>query len=89
MKSTLIWRLSTIVLAVAMVITFPLVLNSDKSFGEPPQPMMDKALANLEQAKANLKAATPNKGGHLLKALHHVNVAIREVKLGKTYAATH
>ncbi|MFO0596411.1 MAG: hypothetical protein U0228_13930 [Myxococcaceae bacterium] len=46
------------------------------------QPMMHKALAQLEDAKKALEAATADKGGHRVKAIEHVNLAIAEVRAG-------
>jgi hypothetical protein len=46
------------------------------------QPMMMKALNQLEDAKRALEAATADKGGHRVKAIEHVNAAIAEVKAG-------
>ena len=50
------------------------------------QPLMEIALNNLERAEKALKKAAWNKGGHRVKALHHVRKAIAEVKKGKEYA---
>ena len=46
------------------------------------QPMMAKALNNLEDAKRALEGATADKGGHRVKAIGLVNDAIAEVKSG-------
>ena len=46
------------------------------------QPMMAKALNNLQDAKRSLEAATADKGGHRVKAMALVNDAIAEVKAG-------
>lgn len=46
------------------------------------QPMMAKALHNLEDAKQALENATADKGGHRVKALGLVKDAIAEVKNG-------
>jgi acyl-CoA reductase-like NAD-dependent aldehyde dehydrogenase len=46
------------------------------------QPMMQKALNQLEDAKRALEAATADKGGHRVKAIEHVNLAIAEVRAG-------
>ncbi|GMU54055.1 MAG: hypothetical protein AMXMBFR33_32010 [Candidatus Xenobia bacterium] len=37
---------------------------------------------DLEQARENLQATTPDKGGHRAKALVLVNRALEQVKLG-------
>lgn len=49
------------------------------------QPMMAKALNNLEEAKRNLENATADKGGHRVKALALVNEAITSVKAGMAF----
>ncbi len=46
------------------------------------QPRMQAARVNLEQARENLQAATPDKGGHRAKALVLVNRALEQVQLG-------
>ena len=48
----------------------------------PDQPHMKRALDLLRDAKANLEAATSDKGGHRVKAIGYVNNAIDEVKKG-------
>jgi len=55
---------------------FALLINS------PDQPHMQRALDLLRDAKANLEAATSDKGGHRVKAIGYVNNAIDEVKKG-------
>jgi hypothetical protein len=46
------------------------------------QPHMQRALDLLRDAKANLEAATSDKGGHRIRAIGFVNNAIDEVKKG-------
>lgn len=53
------------------------------------QPAMQKALTNLRQARANLDAATTDKGGHRNRALSLVNQAIDEVQEGIQYDRRH
>ena len=48
----------------------------------PDQPHMQRALDLLRDAKANLEAATSDKGGHRVKAIGYVNNAIDEVQKG-------
>ena len=55
----------------------------------PDQPRMQTALDKLQSARANLEAATEDKGGHRVKALDHVNKAIDEVKRGIEYDRRH
>ncbi len=49
------------------------------------QPMMARALINLEEARRALEIATADKGGHRVKAIALVNDAIAEVKLGMDF----
>ena len=52
-----------------------------QAFAEP-QPMMRKALNQLEDARKALENATADKGGHRVKAMGHIDAAIAEVKAG-------
>ena len=61
----------------------------DEEGALPDQPHMEAALDKLRSARANLEAATDDKGGHRAKALDHVNKAIDEVKKGIEYDRTH
>ena len=51
------------------------------------QPYMQSALTLLKQARAQLDAATPHKGGHRDKALDYTNLAIDQVQKGIQFAA--
>ena len=51
------------------------------AFAEP-QPNMKEALEHLEKAKASLKNATADKGGHRAKAIDLVDKAIEQVEKG-------
>jgi hypothetical protein len=53
------------------------------------QPYMRAARTNLQQAKAQLQAATTNKGGHRVKAIEHVNNAIGLVNSGIAFDRRH
>lgn len=53
------------------------------------EPHMSAALGHLEQAKAELDRATPNKGGHREKALQLVNQAMEQVKAGESFYEQH
>jgi hypothetical protein len=55
----------------------------------PDQPNMQSAKMNLQNAKANLIAATPNKGGHRGKAINLINAAIVEVNRGIAFDRRH
>jgi hypothetical protein len=49
------------------------------------EPHMSAAMGHLEQAKAELERATPNKGGHREKAIQLVNEAMQQVQQGEAY----
>jgi hypothetical protein len=53
------------------------------------QPRMYKALDHLRAAKADLERASPNKGGHRVKAIVLINQAIHEVEAGIAYGRSH
>ncbi len=63
----------------------PAAFQTDLSHGKPPppaQPMMGFAKLHLKKARDFLQKASPNKGGHRAKALHHVNKAMEETQKG-------
>jgi hypothetical protein len=49
------------------------------------QPFMKAARTDLQQARAQLRAALANKGGHRVKAIEHVNNAIAFINQGIAY----
>ena len=53
------------------------------------QPYMRAARTDLQQARAQLQAATSNKGGHRVKAIEHVNRAIGLVNSGIAFDRRH
>lgn len=53
------------------------------------QPHMEAAITILQNARAEVGAATPNKGGHREKAIGLIDQAIAEVRAGIAFAATH
>ena len=55
----------------------------------PDQPFMQNARADLQTAKRELQLATPDKGGHRVKAIEFVNSAIAEVNAGIGYDRRH
>jgi len=55
----------------------------------PDQPFMRAARADLGTAKRELQKATPDKGGHRVKAIALVNNAIAEVDAGIAYDRRH
>ena len=53
------------------------------------EPHMSAALGHLEQAKAELERATPNKGGHRERALQLVDQAMQQVRDREAYYEPH
>jgi len=53
------------------------------------QPHMEATIGLLQKARAELAAATPNKGGHRERALGLIDQAIEQVREGIAFAATH
>ncbi len=53
------------------------------------QPKMQAAMASLQGAKAELEAASPNKGGHRENALGLIQQAMDTVAAGMRWAAEH
>jgi len=50
------------------------------------QPHMTASIGLLQSARAELGAATPNKGGHREKAMQLIDQAIGEVRAGIAFA---
>lgn len=50
---------------------------------------MREALDALSQARSHLKAATPDKGGHRVRAIRSIDEAIAHVKEGIAYDREH
>jgi hypothetical protein len=51
------------------------------------QPHMSASIGLLQSARAELAAATPNKGGHRERGLTLIDQAITEVRAGMAFAA--
>jgi hypothetical protein len=49
------------------------------------QPKMHEALASLEQARQAMQQASDDKGGHRLRAIRAIDMAIRETRAGIEY----
>jgi hypothetical protein len=77
MKHTIILSMLAILLVVVTV------------SARPDQPNMQSAKINLQNAKAQLIAASPNKGGHRATAINLVNEAIAEVNRGIAFDRRH
>ncbi len=52
------------------------------------QPHMNETITLLQSARAELAAATPNKGGHRERALGLIDQAIAEVRAGIAFAGS-
>ena len=52
------------------------------------QPHMSAGITQLQSARAEIVAATPNKGGHRERAIGLIDQAIGEVRAGMAYAGT-
>src|SRR4051812_33106049 len=55
----------------------------------PDQPRMQAARADLQGARAQLRNATTDKGGHRKRALEHVDAALSEVADGIRFDRQH
>ena len=53
------------------------------------QPRMQQALKYLRAARAELQAASHEKGGHRTTAVEHINRAIEQVEKGISYDRNH
>lgn len=78
-KKTGILSLLVLVMAMGFV---------SNSYAEP-QPHMRAALEHLKKARAQLKMASHDKGGHRVKALRAIQRAINQVKKGMRYDNRH
>ena len=54
-----------------------------------PQPHMRMALTSLEAAQKHLETADNDKGGHRVKAMEHVRLAMDEVRAGIAFDNKH
>jgi hypothetical protein len=81
------WKASTLVLTAALgsVIAYGSIAPAQAD----QQPRMQTALSALQTAKANLEAATTDKGGYRAKALQATKDAIEETKKGIAFDNTH
>jgi hypothetical protein len=83
-----VWKASSLVLAGALA----LVVGRNAMVSDvaaEPQPAMKLAEERLIEAKRILEAATPDKGGHRVKAIGAVKLAIEEVREGIKYDNEH
>jgi len=78
------WKLTSFALAAAL-----LAGHAVPSVTAEPQPRMRAALDSLRDAKRSLEAATPDKGGHRVKAIQLTKSAIAEVEAGIKFDNRH
>ena len=81
------WKISTLVLASLLTLVIgrsalPLVYAEA-------QPHMQSALDHLKSAKEELEKATPDKGGHRVKAISLTKSAIAQVEKGIAWDNAH
>lgn len=81
------WKLTTIAFAAAAALAIG--SNTINLAGADPQPQMRSAQNSLEAALGSLNKATPDKGGHRLKAIELTKQAIEEVKTGIKFDNNH
>lgn len=81
------WKLTT--LALALVVTFFVGREVAGNAVAGPQPHMKNALSWLRGAKVELDKATPDKGGHRVKALELTAAAIDQVAKGIQFDDRH
>jgi hypothetical protein len=82
-----IWKVTTVALGACLVGT--LAVSSVPTARAEPQPHMQAALASLRVAKDQLQKASPDKGGHRVKAIALTDQAIDEVKKGIEFDNNH
>jgi Spy/CpxP family protein refolding chaperone len=77
------WKLTSFALAGALAISLVPAAGAD------PQPKMHDALDFLQSAERALQVATPDKGGHRVKALELTRSAIAQVREGIKFDNRH
>ena len=83
---------TTCLLGIALLVAIPTHAITDSQVTPQasqqlsPQPYMYRALAHLDMAKALLRKALKNKGGHKNKASQAIDVAMEELRAGIDYA---
>lgn len=68
---------------------FSVLIATIMASASPDQPFMQAARADLQTAKRELQRATPDKGGHRVRAIALVNQAIAQVNAGIAYDRRH
>ena len=78
------WKLTSFALAAALAAG-----HLVPSVTAEPQPKMKAALDSLRDAKRSLEQATPDKGGHRVKAIELTKAAIDQVEAGIKFDNKH
>lgn len=81
------WKISTIVFASLFATT--VATQAIRTADADKQPHMVQALSHLKSAKAELEAATSDKGGHRVKAIALTRDAIVQVEKGIAFDNKH
>ena len=82
-----LWELmKTLKTALVMVAIFA-AMNA--TWMKADQPRMQRAIDLLRQARAEIQAASPTKGGHRTTAVEHINRAIEQLEKGMLYDRNH
>src|SRR5205809_8144884 len=82
-RSKFIAAFSTLTLL--MVLSWYSVVHAQTAGMTRKEPHMSAAIGHLEQAKAELEKAAPNKGGHRERAIELVNQALQQTQEGEAY----
>lgn len=80
------WKLTTVLLAAVLAYT---ALGPTPDASADRQPLMRDALRELQKAARTLDRATPDKGGHRVKAIQLTAQAIAEVEAGIAFDNKH
>jgi hypothetical protein len=75
-------------LKIALLVSEAFALGCGLTMAIAYQPHMQNALAALQNARTELAAAEPNKGGHRERAIELVDKAIDQVQQGIAFAAS-
>jgi hypothetical protein len=81
-------KVAIVVAAFALGVLAPSAIRARGTM-PPQQEHMQAALEALKSARTHLGEAVADKGGHRVKAMEHVKLAIEEVEAGIAYARAH
>jgi hypothetical protein len=83
------WKLTSFVLAIALFLIVGLRFVDTAAADPQVQPHMRVALQHLRVAQTELERATPDKGGHRVKAIQLTGAAIDQVQRGMHFDNRH